>query len=482
MVGSLLVRPLPLFGEGLRGYLLRVADVNGLLPEVDLNLQLKLSGLRGRVGSAGGQGLKQLGLSESAFAGLGCRRSGSDDTTTTFLGHSIAARHIRASQCALCPRCFATQAAMWADWELNAQVACPEHQCWLVDVCPQCERPIRWRRNGVYTCCCGFDLRFTKTVRAPVSVLNISSALRHRVFGDLASDAQVQSGLPPFFWTCKLNELLGVFHLFRASKLRNSVDVPLGLRRTTASFGRQAAVAVAVANALQDWPRGWDRMLDELAGAAAVRAGGGIPHVLLSEAEACAPFHFLLRCQWSAASAFPEQLARAVRDRLLRTKVYVGRRRLYAPKERCDLVVGDSPPGLDHLWQGLRSDPVRRAVPADRLTNAALRDLFAADVDQLSALRIVGLLPRTSWATVLEVNAAFGRLLAVSRGRRRSIDVDMIALSELTRSGGNDLAWHLREALGGRLRFACWWHVGTFALNNLFVPARVEIAAGQTGR
>lgn len=57
-----------------------------------------------------------------------------------------------------CPRCLAEQDPIWrACWD-GGPAACMKHQCWLVDVCPACNRPTTWHTVKLLSCRCGHRL------------------------------------------------------------------------------------------------------------------------------------------------------------------------------------------------------------------------------------------------------------------------------------------------------------------------------------
>lgn len=468
----LLVRPLPLRGEGLRGYFLRVADANGLLPGLDLYGSIRIGRERGGALSRTVPiDVKELGLDETALASLGCRALAADETRRQHVGHKIALRHLRARQCAVCPRCLAAQPAIWADWELVAQIACPDHQCWLVDSCPQCGDAIGWHRRGVVTCQCGFDLRQAKTTAAPAEVISLAGALRHRLFGDLSTRSKLLPAFVPFVWNCSFNEFLGMFSLFHASRMQDSVGQPVVLANATKVFGVQAAVATAVATMLAGWPSSWERILDNLALAAR-------PHVdsdaclIVNVAEALAPYHFLVRPDWSPAAQFPSQLRSGIAGRMRKFRIWVGPRRFFVACDRGTPTFPSASVKLKRLWNPHTLQTVRMAQASDRLSAAALRELFKASEHQLRALRRVGVLPKGPWLTVREVDEALAKLAEHSRVRRPTIDRDMVPLSDFSFDEGDELEEHLRRVLAGQTPSVVWPHARSVGLNSICIPER----------
>lgn len=468
MAGPLLVRPLPLRGEGLRGYFLRVADANGLLPDLDLFQVLRAgNGQAVTADAAAMANAGRLGLNMSELTGLGCFGSQFDATKCLHAGHAIALQHLRTQQCALCPKCLAALPAIWADWELRAQVVCPDHGCWLVDLCPRCERPIRWRRNGLCTCECGFDLRRARTTSAPAAEAAFAAALRHRVFNDLSTESLADASLPDFFWRCTLNELLGIFHLFRASRLRRLVEAPPVVANATDLLCGQAAIASQVSSLVKTWPGRWHEMLEELRSS---RNGGSeASYRVVTDDEALAPYLFLQRSVWSSAAAFPKELRKEFEARMRLRRIFVGPRRLFVDSGPEQRARRGSSQRLKFLLTTRAN--VRRAEADDRLSASAVQDLFNATNFQLSVLRKVGLLTTARWVTVRELEHAMGRLARHARPRRSKVDRDVVPLSEFSPLQGDELETHLRNVMAGSTPSVYWGSTRIPGLRNLFIPS-----------
>jgi hypothetical protein len=479
MAGPLLVRPLPLRGEGLRGYFLRVADANGLLPDLDLFLALRATtGHAGMADAAVIANAGRLGLSTSDLTRLGCLDSGADANRCLHAGHSIALQHLRTRQCAFCPECLARQTAIWADWELRAQVACPDHGCWLVDACPRCAKPIGWRRSGMCACNCGFDLRRVRTTSAPAVAVALAAALRHRVLDDLSTESSVSSLLPDFFWRCSLNELLGIFHLFRASRLRQLVASPPDLVNATDALQGQVAVANKVASLVECWPRRWHEMLEELR---SVRDGISVQLTtrLITSREAAAPYLFLQRPLWSPASAFPKELRAELDGQLHKRRIFVGPRRYFIDGAAERHVRRSSSDRLRYLL-ATRGN-ARRAESDDRLSAAAVKDLFSATDYQMAVLRRLGVLKGARWTTVRELELAMCKLARHSRLRRPTVDRDVVPLSEFSLAQGDELELHLRNVMAGSTPSVYWGSTQIPGLRNLFIPSSYAKAARTVG-
>lgn len=72
--------------------------------------------------------------------------------------HVIEARHLLVRERErICPLCLLDSGIMLAAHRLTWMTACPVHAVQLLDVCPQCEKPIAVTRPSIARCRCGLD-------------------------------------------------------------------------------------------------------------------------------------------------------------------------------------------------------------------------------------------------------------------------------------------------------------------------------------
>lgn len=72
--------------------------------------------------------------------------------------HVIEARHLLVRERErICPLCLLDGGIMLASHRLTLMTACPAHSVQLLDVCPQCEKPIMMTRPNMVQCRCGLD-------------------------------------------------------------------------------------------------------------------------------------------------------------------------------------------------------------------------------------------------------------------------------------------------------------------------------------
>jgi hypothetical protein len=136
----------------LRGYLLRLADTNGIaglrslfdlidetVPEKELEAVAAFLGRPARdIEPLAGVVPK----ADGSYGGL--QRS-----------HGLPMRFWNMRYARLCPKCLEESSIWQSSWELVLVVACPKHKVRLIDQCPTCHREIRWHRKYFTECDCG---------------------------------------------------------------------------------------------------------------------------------------------------------------------------------------------------------------------------------------------------------------------------------------------------------------------------------------
>lgn len=164
---NLLLHPLLREGEGPRGYLLRLAEANGLSI----------------------RSLSELGISFNVQC-LGFQLTAFDQTS--LIEYAGRIEWIRESHPAIwngltpryCPECLANGAYWQVGWELYWCDACPEHRTWLIDRCPDCQGRLSWDRPSLLQCQCGAFLSNARPASCPDSIAALSELLVSKTLGE----------------------------------------------------------------------------------------------------------------------------------------------------------------------------------------------------------------------------------------------------------------------------------------------------------
>lgn len=174
------VRPTPISGESLAGYVVRVAERNGMESWHSLFTH---AGIR----APSPQSLRVLLVDQaqlpalSRFIGVPLEpvaRLGYQAVpnltkirAVIWRGFRVPTAALRDAQAPLCPQCVRESPHLRQEWDWRFVAACPDHGRLLLDRCPACGSAIARARASVSCCPCGFD--FTAAVTPQVDVRGV---------------------------------------------------------------------------------------------------------------------------------------------------------------------------------------------------------------------------------------------------------------------------------------------------------------------
>lgn len=163
----LLVRPQPNPGDSLAGYLMTVANRNGMsfaqwCGMLDLSERAFHNPgdvMYGR--SAPTSFEKSIGLTPNTLSPMvyATDRTWKRPSHVRYLGMQVPFVLMRGASAPVCPLCLAEKRVPEADWDLVLHTACVQHRLQLVMHCPACTKPLQWLRSRVDSCPCGFELQ-----------------------------------------------------------------------------------------------------------------------------------------------------------------------------------------------------------------------------------------------------------------------------------------------------------------------------------
>jgi hypothetical protein len=251
----LLVRPAPYEGESLRGFLLRLGSENAL----GSALLRHLDGCTGPMSPLSpGSLASSLRMEASEFPKQWSTNWGSERSRPGAYGLRVPAFHVRISACVVCPACLRASEAIRGEWEISAMCACPDHRCWLIDICPRCRRAISWHRPDPARCRCGCNLASATVHKAPDSVVAVSALIAdcYRGFARFET-LQAVNGHPDL-------AKLELQPLLRTVALLGHLGKPTGHNHVQSAcvqmyskrLQSEQAIAMSAARALSDWPIG----------------------------------------------------------------------------------------------------------------------------------------------------------------------------------------------------------------------------------
>lgn len=253
----LLVRPSPLKGEGLRGYLLRVGECNGL--GTASKVFRYITGKDYDICSVSSEDLENiaqsLALSFRQVELMSYRPIGGDAKGRRhFFRHDISSAHFRSKNIAICPSCLTNQNAINGLWDLGGINACPFHGSWLISSCPSCGQSIGWNRECVSRCRCGFDLGQAETKPAPAEVLMQAKLIYQMVMQDLPFFGNEEWDCPDWTGEISLNQLLSIIR-YVTDVMSPSCPFEQDWHEDDVRTG-QVRSAVLFSEIIKDWPNG----------------------------------------------------------------------------------------------------------------------------------------------------------------------------------------------------------------------------------
>lgn len=108
-------------------------------------------------------------------------------------GQPVPKHLIRLKHSKICPRCLRESSYHRKVWDLAVVTACPVHECFLLDECPNCRKKLSWFRKRVSVCRCGYDWRNATTLPIIREEIRLTKFV-YKQFG--LPDDQCGTGLP----------------------------------------------------------------------------------------------------------------------------------------------------------------------------------------------------------------------------------------------------------------------------------------------
>lgn len=273
--GALPVRPRPMPREAAMGYIIRVAQANGLVTPRQLwhllqsgQYQTPLEELMARAGISNRQREWLLGPLPR------------DWNSPVNLSSGLAINDYNHCLMRWCPLCLEESPHLRGVWGLKLQCVCTKHQVMLADRCPACGATQRFERGDIARCPCGARLTAAERVAAPLSLCRLCVWLAH------GSVAQISPQLPELTASAwhRLVRYLGQFTVDAQPERPGQIA---GLHRLEIA----TAVIANATNLLEAWPQHFNKLLAaiqvcEPATQSLPRSFGCLYHVLYRDLRA----------------------------------------------------------------------------------------------------------------------------------------------------------------------------------------------------
>jgi hypothetical protein len=149
----LLIRSSPHPEEGLWGWALRSAELNGYAgPESILNMAGFLRPTPWSRQSVLAKLAALIDGTPSQFSSLVPDKRGRGRRLSVLPGLDLPLWMIETRRTKICPQCLRERALIPTVWDLAIWTCCPHHQCRMVRNCPVCQSPLTWGRRGINRC------------------------------------------------------------------------------------------------------------------------------------------------------------------------------------------------------------------------------------------------------------------------------------------------------------------------------------------
>ena len=245
-----------IYGEGSQGFILRLANANGL----------DRAGLKGNA----------FFFHDEVLRRYHCLPKKEEDT-------SLAEYALRVTQiceqtpqiwnvgrCRCCPQCLREKAFWRIGWEHYFFDVCPIHHCWLIDSCDHCGAPITWRRRDLLQCDCGYFYASSRASEAPVSSISLARGLMAKI-----SQPDAACALPSFNGlnleqSLRLIRLLGSYGQAQISQMPQKIQ-------NVGSMDVSWQITSTAAEIMSQWPGSFERILHTMLDRTGESAGQRFP-------------------------------------------------------------------------------------------------------------------------------------------------------------------------------------------------------------
>lgn len=273
-ISPLVITPPPLRHESLKGYIIRVTEMNGYSTP---NIMLSAAGMNANEKSSIIPPLEKLApllnTNVSELKKLGYRRpNGMTSAKHIWINnHQLPTYYLNIKSPKICNECIVEKGFAESFWDLKYAIACPKHGRLLMKSCPNCNKQLSWNRPGLLICKCGYDLSQHKAEQLNnPAVLGLLGFMRNQLMRDVQDFKLLESklGFPvEHLKSLTLGELLSFI-----TKLENksihliSVD----------PVQKDEFLLIKTSQVLKNWPNGFYECLDSFKEQGASLEGFGL--------------------------------------------------------------------------------------------------------------------------------------------------------------------------------------------------------------
>lgn len=248
----LVITPVPLEHESLKGFVLRTSEMNGYTSPNDM---LRYVGMTDNEARSIRLPLDKLALLYGRPATELASLAYVNDSSTSYgkefvlCGHPLSVLDLNVKVAKLCPACVRECGFIDAFWDLRHALACPKHGQLALRQCPHCKADLKWQRPGLLICTCGHD--FSHASCAPVSseVKTLMEVIRRKLHRETLDDDWGRSAGIHIdgIQSVLLRTLFGI--------IQRLGNIKLGRKDSGNDTNMDRVISIA-ADALTRWPEG----------------------------------------------------------------------------------------------------------------------------------------------------------------------------------------------------------------------------------
>ncbi|MCM3410176.1 TniQ family protein [Metabacillus litoralis] len=151
----------------------------------------------------------------------------------------------------ICPQCLKESGYIKKYWDIFFVTTCSEHNCLLIDECPNCNKKVKYNRKSIFECRCGFDLRSIKPCLLDINANYVTNLILN-ICG--YSEEVINSPLSRIsFEEVVESFLLIIRHIYKQRYISSpKLDI-----KTLHSY------LVMTYQVFEDWPESFYKILDE---------------------------------------------------------------------------------------------------------------------------------------------------------------------------------------------------------------------------
>lgn len=263
-ITPLLITPQPKPTESLMGLILRTSEENGYTSPAQILRHASLTENEIRSVSPPLQKIAQLyARKPEDFSEYGADQKANNKRVKKWriFNHVVPALYVNIKSTRICPECIQENGFIDGSGEIRFVLVCAKHKRELMDICPACNKLLRWQRKGLLKCKCGHDLSEARgAIIEDQSLLNIAELIHWKLNNhNYDETGLIDAGYPlSELKNISLATLLGIIE-----RLQNGRKRKTNFDEAFSENSKQSTLKLA-SKMLGNWPDGFYDFLENL--------------------------------------------------------------------------------------------------------------------------------------------------------------------------------------------------------------------------